>query len=207
MTAEINTIHKEVIKNPIFKDISMVCLQGRVDKLLKNGKLLNKPNRDKDSLGLNRDKISHPRITNDHDDNCFPRTLHLQHLSISTISSLSVQAQIQGIQIPSSLATPQFGPNSPSHKKLPSSLLESSHLSISMDTPTTCGHVTRYSNNSNDIFQSEVIFEKLKLTKLKNGPLDDLRIEIKDIIKKELESLHINSTCPTTNYITEIESL
>ena len=58
-----------------------------------------------------------------------------------------------------------------------------------------------------DIFQSEVIFEKLKVTKLKNDLLDDLRLEIKDIIKKELESLHTNSTCSTTNYITEIESL
>ena len=39
---EINTIHKEVIKSPITKD----RLKDRVDKLLKNGALLNKPNRD-----------------------------------------------------------------------------------------------------------------------------------------------------------------
>ena len=76
-----------------------------------------------------------------------------------------------------------------------------------MDTPTTRDRVTRYSNNSNDIFQSEVIFEKLKVTKFKNDPLDDLRVEIKAVIKKELESLHTNSTCSTTNHITEIESL
>ena len=76
-----------------------------------------------------------------------------------------------------------------------------------MDTPTTRDRVTRYSNNSNDIFQSEVIFEKLKVTKSKNDLLDDFRAEIKDIIKKELESLHTNSTCSTTNYITKIESL
>ena len=73
-----------------------------------------------------------------------------------------------------------------------------------MDTPTTRDRVTRYSNNSNDIFQSEVIFEKLKVTKLKNDLLDDLRVKIKDIIKKELESLRTNSTCSTTNYITGI---
>ena len=54
-----------------------------------------------------------------------------------------------------------------------------------MNTPTT-----RYSNNSNGIFQSEVIFKKPKLAKLKNDLLDDLRVGIKDIIKKELESLH-----------------
>ena len=76
-----------------------------------------------------------------------------------------------------------------------------------MDTPTTRDCVTSYSNNSNDIFQSEVIFEKLKVTKLKSDLLDDLRVEIKDIIKKELESLHTNSTHSTTNYITEIKSL
>ena len=55
---------------------------------------------------------------------------------------------------------------------------------------------------------NQVIFEKIKVTKLKNDILDDLRVEIKDIIKKkELESLHTNSKCSTTNYITEIESL
>ena len=75
-----------------------------------------------------------------------------------------------------------------------------------MDTPATRDRVTRYSNNSNNIFQSEVIFEKFKVTKLKNDLLDDLRFEIKDI-KKELESLHTNSACSTTGYITEIESL
>ena len=42
--AEINTIHKEVIKTPIYKDISKDRLQDRVDKLLKNGTLPNKPN-------------------------------------------------------------------------------------------------------------------------------------------------------------------
>ena len=106
-----------------------------------------------------------------------------------------------------SLATPQFNPNSPLTKKLLSSLVESSASNISIDTPTTHDRVKSYFNNSNDIFQSEVLFEKLKVTKLKNDLLDDLRVEIKDIIKKELESLHTNSTHSTTNYITEIKSL
>ena len=60
--AEINAIHKEVIETPIFKDITKDRLQDRVDKLLKNGTLLNKTNRDKDSLRLNRDKINDPSI-------------------------------------------------------------------------------------------------------------------------------------------------
>ena len=63
-----------------------------------------------------------------------------------------------------------------------------------MGTLATRDHVTSYSNNSNDIFQSEVIFEKPKATKLKNDLFDELRVEVKDIIKKELESLHTNST-------------
>ena len=42
--AEIKTIHKEVIKTPIYKDISKDRLQDKVDKLLKNGTLPNKPN-------------------------------------------------------------------------------------------------------------------------------------------------------------------
>ena len=99
------------------------------------------------------------------------------------------------MQILLSLATLQFNPNSPSHKKLPSSLVESSPSNISLDTPATRDRVKSYSNNSNDIFQSEVIFEKPKVTKLKNDLFDDVRVEIKYIIKKELESLHTNSTC------------
>ena len=70
---------------------------------------------------------------------------------------------------------------------------------------TTRDRVTKNSHNSNDIFQPEVIFEKLKVTKLKNDLLDDLRVDIKHIIKKELESLHAKLTCSLTRYITEIE--
>ena len=106
-----------------------------------------------------------------------------------------------------SLATQQYNPNSPLHKELPSSLAESSPSNISIDTPTTRDGVTIYSKNSNDIFQSEVIFEKLKVKKLKKDLLDDIKIEMKDIIKKELESLHTNLTYSKRNYITEIESL
>ena len=105
------------------------------------------------------------------------------------------------------LATPQFNPNSPLYKKLPFPLVESSPSNISIDTSTTHDRVTSYSNNSNDFLQSEVIFEKLKVTKLKHDLLDDLRVGIKDKIKQELESLHTNSTYSTTNYITGIRSL
>ena len=60
--AEVNAIHKEVVKTPIFKDITKDRLQDRVDKLLKNGTLLNTPNRDEDSLRLNRVQINDPSI-------------------------------------------------------------------------------------------------------------------------------------------------
>ena len=199
--AEINTIHKEITKTPIFNDITKDRLQDRIDKLLKNGTLLNKPKRDQDSLRINRDKINDPSI------NILTLSTHCPPAASPTTSRLSIQTQTQGMQIRLSLATPQFNLNSPTHKKLPSSLLESSPLKISMETPTTRERVTRYSKNSNGVFQSEVIFEKLKVTKLKNDLLDDLRAEIKDVTKKELESLHTNSTCSTTNYITETESL
>ena len=181
--AEINAIHKEVIKTPIFKDITKDHLQDRVDRLLKNGTLLNKPNRDKDSLRLNIDKINDPSI------NITSLSTHSPLAASPTTYRLSIQTQTQGI----SLATPQFNPNSPLHKKLPSSLVESSPSNISIDTPTTRSRVTSYSNNSNDALQSEVIFEKLKVTKY--------------IIKSELESLPTNSTYSTTNHITEIRSL
>ena len=78
---------------------------------------------------------------------------------------------------------------------------------MSHDTSTSRDRVTSYSNNSNNIFQSELIFEKLEGKKLKSDLLDDLRVEMKDIIKKELDFLHTNSTHFITNYITEIKSL
>ena len=185
--AEINAI-----QTPISKDITKDHLQDRVDRLLKNGTLLNKPNRDKDSVRLNIDKINDPSI------NITSLSTHSPPAASPTAYRLSIQTQTQGI----SLATPQFNSNSTLHKKLPSSLVESSPSNISIDTPTTRDRVTSYSNNSNYIFQSEVIFEKLKVTNFKSDLL-----EIKDIIKKELESLHTNSTHSTTNYITETKSL
>ena len=102
--AEINAIHKEVIKTPIFKDITKDRLQGRVDKLLKNGTLLNKPNRDKDSLRLNRDKVNYPII------NTSLFSTHVPPAASPTTYRLSI-----GMKIPVSLATPQFNPNSPLH--------------------------------------------------------------------------------------------
>ena len=194
---EINAIHKEVIKTLFFKDITKDRLQDRVDKLLKNGTLLNKPNRDKDFLRLNRDKINDPSI------NISLLSTNSPPAASPAAYRLSIQTQSQGI----SLATPQFNPNSPLHKKVLSSLVESSPPNISTDIPTTRDRVTSYSNNSNDIFQSEVIFEKLKVTKLVSDPLDDLRVEIKDVIEKELESLQTMSTHFTRSYITEVKSL
>ena len=120
--AEINTIHREVIKTPIFKDITKNRLQDRVDKLLKNGTLLNKPNRDKDSLRINRCKIKDPSV------NISSLSTPSSSAASSLTYRLSMQTQTQRMQIPLSLTTPQFNPNSPLHKKLSSSLL---HIQIS----------------------------------------------------------------------------
>ena len=85
--AEVNAIHKEVLKIPIFKDITKDRLQDRVDKLLKNGTLLNKPNRDKDSLRLNRDKTNDPSI------NISSLSTHSPPAASPTTFRLSVQTQ------------------------------------------------------------------------------------------------------------------
>ena len=150
-----------------------------------------------DSLRISRDKINDPSI------NISTHSTHSPPAASPTTSRLSIRTQTQGMQNPKM----QFNSISPTHKKLSPSLLESSPSNISIDTPTTRDRVTRYSNNSNDIFQSEVIFEKLTLTKLKNDLLDDLRVEIKDIIKIELESLHSNSTCSTTIILMKLNHL
>ena len=84
--AEVNAIHKEVLKIPIFKDITKDRLQDRVDKLLKNGTLLNKP-RDNDSLRLNRDKINDPSI------NISSLSTHSPPAASPTTFRLSIQTQ------------------------------------------------------------------------------------------------------------------
>ena len=132
------------------------------------------------TLRINRDKINNPSI------NISTLSTHSPPAASPTTSQLSIQTQTQGMEKPLPQATPQLNSISPTHKKLPSSLLESSPSNISINTPKTRDRITRYSNNSNDIFQSEAIFEKLKVTKLKNDLLDDLSVEIKDIIKKKL---------------------
>ena len=105
--AEINAIDKEVTKTSIFKDITKDRLQDGVDKLLENGTLLNKLNRDKDSLLLNRDKINDPSI------NISLLSIYSPPGASPTTYQLSIQTQTQGMQFPLLLATPQFNPNSP----------------------------------------------------------------------------------------------
>ena len=51
---------KKVINASIFKDIAKDSLQDIVDKLVKNGTLFNKRNRDKDSQRMNGDEINDP---------------------------------------------------------------------------------------------------------------------------------------------------
>ena len=105
--AEINIIHKEVTKTPIFNDITKDRLQDRIDKLLKNGTLLNKSNRDKDSLRINRDKINDPSI------NISTLSRHSPPAASPTTSRQSIQTQTQGMQNPLSQAKPQFNSLSP----------------------------------------------------------------------------------------------
>ena len=49
-------MYKEVIKTLFSNTFTKNCLQDRVDKFVQNGILLNKLNRDKYSLHVNRDK-------------------------------------------------------------------------------------------------------------------------------------------------------
>ena len=120
--------NKEVIKITIFKDITKDHRKDRVDaRLLKNGTFLNKPNRNKDSLRLNIDKINGPGIS------ISSLSTHCPLAASPTAYQLSIQTQTQGV----SPATPQLNPNSPLHKKLRSSLVDSLPSNISIGTPTT----------------------------------------------------------------------
>ena len=59
-----------------------------------------------------------------------------------------------------------------------------------MCTPTTRDRVTKYSNNSNDIFQSEVIFEKIKVikkTKKKKTNSSTRYAAETELLKRELD--------------------
>ena len=67
--------------------------------------MLNQPNRDKDSLRLNRDKIDDSSI------NISSLSKHSSPAESPTAYRPSTQAQTQGMQIPLSLTTLQFNPN------------------------------------------------------------------------------------------------
>ena len=61
--------------------------------------MLNKPNRDEDSLRINRDKINDPSI------NISSVSTHSPSAASPTTYRLSMQIQTQGMQIPLLLAT------------------------------------------------------------------------------------------------------
>ena len=61
--------------------------------------MLNKPNRDEDSLRINRDKINDPNI------NISSVSTHSPSAASPTTYRLSMQIQTQGMQIPLLLAT------------------------------------------------------------------------------------------------------
>ena len=96
--AEVNTVHKEFIKTPIFKDINKDRLQDRGDKLLKNETLLSKPFRDKESLRINRDKIGDPSI------NTSSLSTQSPTAARPKTYGLSMPTQNQAMQIPLLLA-------------------------------------------------------------------------------------------------------
>lgn len=80
----------QYIKKLFFKDITKILYKM---KLLKNGTLLNKVNRDKDSLRVNRDKISDSSI------NISLLSTHSPPAASPTAYCLSIQTQTQGMQI------------------------------------------------------------------------------------------------------------
>ena len=65
--ADINSIHKKIIKIPYYHDVSNEFLNIRIENLLKNGRIRNKPNRGNPSFTLNDITIEIPI----HDDSYF----------------------------------------------------------------------------------------------------------------------------------------
>ena len=51
--ADINNIHKKMIKTPDYHDVSKEFLNIRIENLLKNGRIRNKPNRGNPLFTLN----------------------------------------------------------------------------------------------------------------------------------------------------------
>ena len=168
--AEINTINKEVIKTPIFK--ALLKITDKIE-LINHLKMAN---RDKHSLRINRDKINDPSIKY-----CLSQTLplqyhpkHLEYLYKFKLKECKFLRQQQGHNLTQIRH----------HTRNCHLLYFIRHTQTSPWTLANLDHVTRYSNNSHGIFQSEVIFEELKVTKLKKDLLDDLGVKIKGIIKK-----------------------
>ena len=114
--------------------------------------MLNKPNRDKDSLRLNIDKINDPSI------NISSLSTHSPLAASPTAYQLSIQTQTQGV----SPATPQLNPNSPLHKKLRSSLVDSLPSNISIGTPTTRDRVKGIPTTQMPSFNQRKFLKNLK---------------------------------------------
>ena len=58
--ADINSIHKKIIEIPDYHDVSKELLNIRIENLLKNGRIRNKPNRGNLSFTLNDVTIDIP---------------------------------------------------------------------------------------------------------------------------------------------------
>ena len=79
--ADINSIHNKVIKIPDYHDISRQFLDIRIENLLKNGRIRNKPNRGNPSFTLNDVSIEIP--------------IHDDTYSVSHVETPSIEYNLQ----------------------------------------------------------------------------------------------------------------
>ena len=164
--ADIDSIHKEIIKTTDFKDTTKDDPQDRINILLINEKLINQINRNLNSYSVNEANTTEYGTT--------------QELS----SNLSF-ANSNNDSTPDSSITPQAplkDSETPSTKSIPD-------LTIGLVTPTKKTIEIAEANSSEKNIDTTTQYEKIKVESFKEDILQNLRNNIKEMFDSEFTML------------------
>ena len=164
--ADIDSIHKEIIKTTDFKDTTKDDPQDRINILLINEKLINQINRNLNSYSVNEANTTEYGTT--------------QELS----SNLSF-ANSNNDSTPDSSITPQTplkDSETPSTKSIPD-------LTIGLVTPTKKTIEIAGKNSSEKNIDTTTQYEKIKVESFKEDILQNLRNNIKEMFDSEFTML------------------
>ena len=180
--ADINSIHKKIIKIPDYHDVFREFLNIRTENLLKNGRIRNDPNRGNPSFTLNDVTIEIP--------------IHGDSYSVSHVETRSTEYNLQ---------TPN---NSPTASTIPEtqelitnmvsdfSFAEATSPEDELQIYSVSEHIFSHLQSST-VLENELFLDNMekesKLFNFKNNIISDLAKIISEKIKTELKTFKIES--------------